>query len=112
MKLLIFVLHKQAIDKVQINYLLTNIYILVFLAIFSNIPILLEVNERLLRELKTSESDGPSGGLRFQGENKDEDNLPSIQSVAEAFLNYAPYLKLYSTYASGFQQSHELLLVK
>ncbi|ODM97662.1 putative protein tag-52, partial [Orchesella cincta] len=76
-------------------------------AIFSNIPILLEVNERLLKELKTSEFCTSS---RSRNDENDIDSLPSIQSVADAFLNYAPYLKLYSTYASGFQQSHEILL--
>lgn len=71
-----------------------------FAAIFSNIPILLEVNERLLSELKN------------EGDNKRIVNeLPSMQDVADAFLNYAPYLKLYSTYASNFSQSDELLLV-
>lgn len=80
---------------------------------FSNILTLLEVNEKLLEELKgsgstESESEDES---ETETESNKKKTLGNLKSVSEAFRNYTPYLKLYSTYASGYQQADTLLQV-
>jgi len=76
------------------------------------------VNERLLGELKGPSSyafdssfDEETFSPSKKKANKKAEPLGTIKSVASAFLNYTPYLKLYSTYASGYQQADSLLQV-
>ena len=64
----------------------------------------MEVNEKLLQELKINEKSTE----RRQPETEEG----SLHSVAEAFHNYIPYLKLYSLYAKGYQEADNLLQVR
>lgn len=73
--------------------------------IFGNVLTLLEVNEKLLLELQYCSNDG-------EKTSKDNETTSTLGSVAEAFRNYTPYLKLYSLYASGYQQADNLLQVR
>ena len=56
--------------------------------IFINLETIVQVNEKLLEDLKSDK-----------------------ENIGKAFMNYAPYLKHYSTYAGGFSEANKMLLV-
>lgn len=73
----------------------------------------MEVNEKLLQELKGPVPEASGEDMEIS-ETVDTDQIEAVgtlNSVASGFQNYTPYLKLYSLYASGYQQADTLLQV-